>query len=146
MQRARSPLVERIATLLYECARSRFGWVLATIHALWFYLGVRSMGPPSRAAADFLGGMQGADWTLFAGRPFHFVYQSWVLKILILADMLAMLVGSACGLLLWPLSIIKRIPIYEASYISAGMLFVLATGQWLVVGHLLQRQFRRKSM
>jgi hypothetical protein len=95
------------------------------------------MGPPSRAAADFLGGMQGADWTLFAGRPFHFVYQSWVLKILILADMLAMLVGSACGLLLWPLSIIKRIPIYEASYISAGMLFVLATGQWLVVGHLL---------
>jgi hypothetical protein len=135
-----------MATFLSECARSRFGWLLATIHALWFYLGVRSMGPPSRAAADFLGGMQGADWTLFAGRPFHYVYQSWILKSLILVDMPAMLVGFACGLLLWPLSIIKPIPIYEASYISAGILFVLATGQWLIVGHLLQKRFRPKSV
>jgi hypothetical protein len=102
------------------------------------------MGPPSRAAADLLVGMQGADWTLFAGRPFHYAYQSWILQSLVLVDMPAMLIESACGLLLWPVTLIKRIPIYEASYIGAGILFVLATGQWLIVGYLLQKRFRPK--
>jgi len=99
------------------------------------------MGPPSRAAAYFLESLQGADWTFFAGRPFHYAYQSWILKSLIWADMPAMLIESACGLLLWPLSFVRRIPTYEASYISAVVLFVLATGQWLIVGHLLQKRF-----
>src|SRR5258708_40157522 len=62
----------QIATLFRECVRSRLGWLLAAIHALWLDLGIRTMGPPSRAAANFLDGLQGADWTLFAGRPFHF--------------------------------------------------------------------------
>src|ERR1700719_2937264 len=58
----------QIATLFRPCVRSRLGWLLAAIHALWLDLGVRTMGPPSRAAANFLDSLQGADWTLFAGR------------------------------------------------------------------------------
>jgi hypothetical protein len=35
--------------------------------------------------------------------------------------------------------------ISEGSYIGAAILFVLATGQWLVLGYLLQKRFWRKS-
>jgi hypothetical protein len=124
--------------------RSRLGWLLAAIHALWFYLGILSMGPPSRAAANFLDSLQGADWTLFAGRPFHFTYQSWVLKSVLLADMPSTLVVSAGDLLLWPLWLIKHIDTYGRSYIAAGLLFVVATGQWLMVGHFIQKRLSRK--
>lgn len=130
---------------LRSCAASRLGWLLTGIHALWFYLGVQSMGPPSRAAANFLDGLQGADWTFFAGRPFHYAYQSWVLKSLILADMPAMLVGSFFSLLLTPFQFLLHIGTYEGSYIGAISLFVLATGQWLMVGHLVQKRFWQKS-
>jgi len=78
--------IRRFSGLLRECGRSRFGWILAAIHVFWFYLAIRSMGPPSRAAASFLDSFQGADWTLFAGRPFHYTYQSWILKSLRWAD------------------------------------------------------------
>lgn len=95
-----SALGRRLAIFIGESASSRVGWAFATIHALWFYCGVRSMGPPSRAAAAFLDSMQGADWTFFAGRPFHFAYQSWILKSVIVADIPSMLVQAICGLIL----------------------------------------------
>src|ERR1700719_748718 len=99
----------RVVRLFRESARSRLGWVLAAIHALWFYLGVLSMGPPSRTAANFLDSVQGADWTMFAGRPFHFHYQSWILKSVLLADLPSMLVVSVGDLLLLPLWFTKHI-------------------------------------
>jgi hypothetical protein len=109
---------------------------------MWLGLGVRSMGPPSRAAANFLDNAQGADWTLFAGRPFHFTYQSWVLRSVLLADLPAMLVASLADLLVWPVSLVTHVGRYEGSYIAAGLLFVVATWQWLMVGRALERRFR----
>lgn len=135
----------RIASAFRECARSRLGWILVAIHTMWLGLGIRSMGPPSRAVANLLDSLQGADWTLFAGRPFHFAYQSWVLKSVLLADLPAMLVASLIDLLLWPVSFVTHVGRYEASYIAAGLLFVVATGQWLVVGCAIERRFRTKT-
>jgi hypothetical protein len=133
---------KRIVTVFWECVRSRLGWILAAIHAMWLGLGVRSMGPPSRAAANFLDNAQGADWTLFAGRPFHFTYQSWVLKSVLLADLPAMLVASLTDLLVWPVSFVTHVGGYEVSYIAAGLLLVVATWQWLMVGRALEKRFR----
>ena len=76
-----------VVRLFRQSVRSWLGWVLAAIHALWFYLGILSMGTPSRTAANFLDSVQGADWTMFAGRPFHFHYQSWILKSVLLAQL-----------------------------------------------------------
>jgi hypothetical protein len=135
----------RVASVFRECVRSRLGWILASIHAMWLALGIRSMGPPSRGAASLLDSLDGADWTLLAGRPFHFTYQSWVLKSVFLADLPAMLVASLTDLLLWPVSIVTHIGRYEGSYIAAGLLFVVATGQWLIVGYALERRFRKKT-
>ena len=77
---------------------------------------------------------------MFAGRPFHFHYQSWILKSLWLADLPSMFVG---GLLSLPLSFTKHIDTYTGSYVGAGLLFVVATAQWLVVGFFVQRRFRK---
>jgi hypothetical protein len=117
------------------------GWAFVTIHAVWFYLGVRSMGPPSRTAAAFLDSTRGADWTFFAGRPFHYYYQSWILKSLLWADIPSALVQAACGVLLLPLSSVVHVGTYEGSYISACFLFAIASMQWLIVGYLLQKRF-----
>src|SRR5450432_253447 len=135
----------KVALLFRACMRSRFGWLLATIHALWLSFGIRSMGPPSRAAANFLDSVQGADWTFFAGRPFHFHYQSWVLKSVLIADLPAMLVGALADLVLRPFSFAMHVGTYVGSYIGAGLLFVVATGQWLIVGHAIEKPFRSKA-
>lgn len=134
-----------IASLFRACVRSRLGWLLAAVHALWLDLGIRSMGPPSRAAANLLDSLQGSDWTLFAGRPFHFTYQSWVLKSVLLVDLPAMLVASLADPLSWPVSFVTHVGRYEGSNIAAGLLFVVATGQWLMVGCVLERRFRTKT-
>jgi len=135
----------KVAPLIGRCLQSRLGWFLAVIHALWLDLGIRTMGPPSRAAANFLDGMQGADWTLFAGRPFHFTYQSWILKSVLLADLPSMLAASVGSLLLLPIPFIRHLGSYESSYIDAGLLFVVASGQWLIVGWAIQTRFRSKA-
>lgn len=99
------------------------------------------MGPSSRAAAAYLDSLVGADWAFFAGRPFHYTYQSWILKSLIWADLPSMLIEFVCGLLLGPLSSVMRVGTYEGSYISAGILFAIASMQWLIAGYLLQKRF-----
>jgi hypothetical protein len=136
---------QKVALVFRACFRSRLGWLLAATHAIWLSLGIRSMGPPSRAASDLLDSLQGADWTLFAGRPFHFTYQSLVLKSVLLADLPAMLVASLADLLSWPLLFITHVGRYEGSYLAAGLLFVVATGQWLIVGCAVERRFRTKT-
>ena len=138
-------MIASVASLFRAGVRSRLGWLLAAIHASWFYLGIRSMGPPSRDAARFLDSVQGADWTLFAGRPFHFTYQSWVLKSVLLVDLPSMLVASVGDLLLWPVSVATHVGRYKGSYIGAGLLFVVATGQWLMVGCVAHKRLRSKK-
>jgi hypothetical protein len=146
MDRERLELRSRLMTFVRASVTSRWGWALAVIHALWFYLGIHSMGPPSRAAADFLDSLQGADWTFFAGRPFHYTYQSWILKFVIVADMPSMLVGALFGLLSSPLrAAVMHVGTYERSYIDAVFVFILGTGQWLIVGHLFQKRFWSRS-
>jgi hypothetical protein len=136
--------LKHVVPLIRRCTRCQLGWLLAAIHTFWLDLGIRSLGPPSRAAANFLNSVQGADWTLFAGRPFHFTHQSWILKSVMLADLPAIVVASVGTLLLWPISFIRHVGRYQGSYIGAGLLFVVATGQWLMVGCVIQKQFRSK--
>ena len=129
--------------LVLSCLRSRLAWLLAAIHASWFYLAVENMGPPSRGAANFLDGFAGADWTMFAGRAFHFTYESIYLKGLIAADLPAGLVGVPLGMIISPVLRIAQMGRFEESYVSAYILFILATFHWLVVGRLVEGSITR---
>jgi hypothetical protein len=70
-----------IARFAHSCVRSRLAWVLVYLHASWFLIAIANMSPPAPWLGEFLdrGGWSSA--TLFAGRPFHFHYESRVMKV-----------------------------------------------------------------
>jgi hypothetical protein len=128
-------VIHSIAGLIRSCTRSRLGWLLACVHAAWFFLAIANMSPPSHALADFLDKGGWSSSTIFAGRPFHFHYESTLLKSLILVDWPSMLVEFVLGLLAWPLLTTIHPSRFAASYFDAALLLLIATCQWLVVGN-----------
>ncbi len=127
-------IARRLIEFLSTLPRSRLGWILASLHALWFVLAVANMSPPSPRLAEYLdkGGWSSA--TLFAGRPFHYTYESLVLKFLLLADLPALVVF---GLLSTVFSLWNVIGACAASYVDALLLLIGASCQWLIIGRLL---------
>jgi hypothetical protein len=131
---AKQTITERVRSI----ARSRVAWFFASLHAAWFLLAVANMSPPSPMFGKFLESVQGATTTLFAGRPFHFHYESIVLQMLILADLPSALVQVLSVLFMWPLLKLVHLSLYAVSYFGAGSLFFIATCQWLMVGYALE--------
>jgi len=115
-----------------SCLRSRVAWLLASIHAAWFFLAVANMSPLSRVWAGFLNSMSST--TIFAGRQFHFAYESIWLKSIVVADLPAGLAGIPASLVLYPITRMAHLDTYTGQYVGAGLLFVLATIQWLILG------------
>jgi hypothetical protein len=66
-------------------------WVLVCLHASWFLIAIANMSPPAPGLGEFLDGGGWSSATLFAGRPFHFHYESMVMKLLVLVDFPSML-------------------------------------------------------
>lgn len=129
--------------LLYlrKCFSNHTAWLIACAHATWFLLAVANMSPPNPALADFLdkGGWSSA--TLFAGRPFHFHYESIVLKLLLLCDMPSMLVS---GIALTPLVRLFHLRFYYVSFFDAGLFLVVATMQWLFIGNFIHDSLQQR--
>src|ERR1700688_2768971 len=100
------------------------------------------MSPPSPALAQFLdrGGWSSA--TVFAGRPFHFHYEAMGLKLLLMFDLPAIIATIPASLLLGPVS--KPFGFYAESYVSAALMFLGATCQWLLVGRKCEQWVGRK--
>jgi hypothetical protein len=112
--------------------RKHLGLVLAEIHLIWFLAVVATLCRRPHAEISFLpDGSSSA--TLFAGRPFHFEYESVIVKLLMLADIPAALV---VGLLEYCSASLLRswASDYARSYIDAGLLLFAGTMQWTVIG------------
>jgi hypothetical protein len=127
-----------VVGFLRSCANSRLAWLFACLHAAWFFLAIANMSPPSPALADFLDKGGSSTATIFAGRPFHYHYESALLQLLVLADLPSMLVETLLGLMLLPLLVNFPIGNYVGSYFGASFLFLIATFQWLVIGRSVQ--------
>ena len=127
--------MQAISQHIQSIAKSRLAWALAALHALWFFLAVANMSPPSPALGDFFDRGGGSSATIFAGRPFHFTYESILLKSLILADL-------PSGLLQLPVDVAiqKALPLhaYALSYLDGALLFLIATCQWMTTGYVAQ--------
>ena len=128
------PFTERIRSI----ARSRLAWLLACFHALWFFLAVANMSPPSPALGEFFDGGGGSSATIFAGRPFHFTYESILLRSLIVADLPSDLLQLPVDLAIVPLRKALHLHAHSSSYLDAVLLFVIATCQWETIGYLAQ--------
>src|SRR5215831_19614530 len=97
------------AKLIQDAAKSRIAWLLACLHVMAFFLAIAGMSPPSPGLGAFLDGVAWSSVTLLAGRPFHFGYESVLLKSVVFVDLpgtIAMIpvslalsaVAKVCGL------------------------------------------------
>jgi hypothetical protein len=139
----------RAGWFLADCVRSPVVWLFTGLHAGWFFAAIARMGPPSRAAAGFWESFQGAYWTLFEGRPFHFYYEPWIVKSLFVADLPVLVLTAPIDILVSPLTRLAHIRSYEASYFAAAEFLLAGTFQWLVVGRWVEvrwvaRKFSKK--
>jgi len=125
--------IHSVAEFIRSCWRSRLARVLVCIHAAWFFLAIANMSAPS--FAHFLDGVTRSSATMFAGRPFHFHYESTSLRLLIIVDSPSALVEGPFGLVSYPLPKTIHFNTYLAGYFGAGLLLLTATCQWFVIGN-----------
>lgn len=133
--------IAALRTLLRGSARSRMAWILVWIHAAWFFLAVANMGPPNPAFELPDTGpwaLRTSNTSLLAGRPFHFRYEPLSVKVLIVADLPALLAAVPIALVVDMLLISLRVSGYVGSYFGAVIWLLASSCQWLLIGGLLQ--------
>lgn len=133
---------EAFANSVRRSSRSWLGWFLVILHGVCFVGAIRAKRPPSPEFARWLGGLQGSSSTIFAGRPFHFHYESTLTKVVVISDMpltiAALPLSVVVALTLWPM----HLGLYYSSYVEAGITLLAATLQWLTVGRLIQDRLK----
>jgi hypothetical protein len=72
-----------------------------------------------------------ADFTIFAGRWFHFHYEPLIVKVLWAADLPALLLAVLPALLVSPVVSLVHLGTFERSYVAAGEFLVAGSLQWL---------------
>jgi hypothetical protein len=133
-------VVAKFWRLFKESLSSRIAWLLAVLHACCFLFAIANMSPPSREFASFLQSVQGSTTTIYAGRPFHFHYESILLKTLFLLDLPAAVTCIPLSLLLTPILGIFHVGMFIGSYIAALLELLASSVQWLVVGLLVEKR------
>ena len=136
-------ILSRLWGWFQGCIRSPLGWVLVGLHAVWFFAALNAMGAPSRAGAQSWDSLQGADWTIFAGRTFHFHYEPLIVKALWAADLPALIMSVLPALLISPLFQLVDLGTFETSYVAAGGFLIAGSLQWLAIGRRLEIRGRQ---
>jgi hypothetical protein len=128
----------KFSHFLSEAIRSRLAWLLVFLHAAWFLLTIANMSPPSPRLANFIEQFGGSSTTaILAGRPFHYHYESLSLQIMFLVDLPSWLASAPIGFLFLPFFKLFHVGRFSGSYIGAGILLVMSSLQWLLLGNLL---------
>jgi hypothetical protein len=129
-------ILNRLARFIRACATSRLAWIFAFLHAAWFFVAIANMSPPSPQLAQFLdqGGWSSA--SILAGRPFHFTYESNLLKCLFLIDLPSMVAAIPLDFVVDALLKVFRVGSFMGSYFGAGLMLLAGTFEWLALGKL----------
>ena len=124
---------------------STIGLLAACVHASLLVVAIAAMSPPSPGLGEYFDSGGGSSATLFAGRPFHFVYESLILKLLVLADIPATLVRAA---VLIPVGLVLKaagVGSYVASYVDAAGALLFGSVQWFLVGRYVESRILRSG-
>jgi len=130
-----SAISTKLARFLSGASRSRLAWLAVFLHAAWFLLAIANMHPPSRDFAQFLEHSEGSTVTIFAGRPFHYAYESVSLQILFLLDLPSWFASVPFGFLSLPFFELFHVGRFVGSYIGAGIVLIASSLQWLIIGY-----------
>jgi hypothetical protein len=110
-------------------------WLFVSLHASWFFLAVANMSPPSPALGTFFDNGGGSSAALLAGRPFHFVYDSFALKLLLLADLPSYFLTIPLGVVADLFVLSLHLGHYRGSYVGAALWLLGGSIQWLLMGY-----------
>lgn len=118
-----------------KCFRSRLGWLLVCVHGAWFLVAIANMSPPAPGLGKFFDQGGNSSAALLAGRPFHFTYESFPLKVIFVSDLPSTLAAAPVGIVL-SLATAKLIHVgsFVGSYFGAALMLLAASCQWLIVG------------
>jgi hypothetical protein len=106
---------------------------------------IANMSPPSPQLAGFLdeGGWSSA--TVLAGRPFHFAYESNLLKSLFVVDLPSALATIPLNLVVAAFLKVFHVGSFVGSYFGAGLMFLAGTFEWLALGKLFANRMERRQ-
>jgi hypothetical protein len=117
-------VVIRCVAICRAVVTNDVAWLLAAVHGVVLVLCVANMSPPDREFAEDLdrvyanGGWSSA--TVYAGRPYHWHYESIPFQLLSLADLPAEFLGAVFGV-----GVNALVPLpsdhYRVSYILFGL-------------------------
>lgn len=128
--------MNRLVILMRACASCRLGWIFAFLHAAWFFVAIANMSPPSPQLAHYLDQGRWSSASILAGRPFHFHYESGLLKCLFVADLPSMIAAVPLDFALGALLKVVRVGSFVGSYLGAGLMLLVGTFEWLALGKL----------
>ncbi len=134
-----------LASCLRPCFSDRTAWIFAALHATWFAIAIANMSASNPGLAKFLEDGGWSSGTIFAGRPFHFHYEWAGLKLLFLCDLPSLLGSVLLAVIISPLVHLLHVGLYSGSYVEAGLMWAVATLQWLVFGSVVQRQLSKRQ-
>jgi hypothetical protein len=129
--------LQRFVTSINTASRSRIGWLFVSIHTAWFFLAIANMSPPDPAFGAFFDNGGGSSATLVAGRPFHFVYESWWLQLLLMGDLPSNILIMPLSIPVGLIALLLGVGHYYVSYLGAAFWFLAGSIQWLIVGYRL---------
>jgi hypothetical protein len=101
--------------------------------------------PPSPGLGAFLDGGGWSSAELLAGRPFHWVYESLLLKSLVFLDLPGTVAMIPVSLALASVAKVCGLGFYAMSYVTATLMLIGGTSQWLLVGRWCDRHLERRS-
>jgi len=129
--RVKHMILKRLASFIRACATCRLAWIFAFLHAAWFFVAIANMSPTSPQLAQFLdqGGWSSA--SVLAGRPFHFHYESNLLKCLFVVDSPSMVAAIPLDFVVGALFKVIRVGSFVGSYFGAGVMLLAGTFEWL---------------
>jgi hypothetical protein len=128
-----------------QALRSRVAWLVVCLHALWFFLAIANMSPPSPSFGLALDQGTVSTAVLFAGRPLHFHYESFLLQSLLIADFPSGIAAIPIDMLLWPISAAFHLDNFHESYLAAFVILFTSSCQWLLIGNWVQHRFETKA-
>jgi hypothetical protein len=133
-----------ISRFIKRAASDRVGHTLLIAHLCLFIYVFAQKSPVSRTEHNRVieAGETLSSTILFAGRGFHFHYESPLLKFLLMIDSPALLIEMALGIFLIPLRYFVRLGAYDESWVAAGMFLIATSIQWQLVGYCLNGMFK----
>jgi hypothetical protein len=137
--------LNRLVNFMRACATSRVAWIFAFLHAAWFFVAIANMSPPTPELARFFDQGGWSSSSVLAGRPFHFEYESNLLKFLFLVDLPSMVAAIPLDFAVGALLKAIRVGSFMGSYFGAGLMLLAGTFEWLALGKLFAGWLEQKQ-